>query len=483
MSFSQRAAAGMPRNSSRLDTILATIVKGNRMVLVAPHAASPIRGTGVRPRVTLVEPYWEFWEQSVPYDLRADRAALAQQVQTALDVAWVAPEHADAVLVLQTMAVPPARTLPELGNLPAVVWAAHRPGSLRADFDHAAITSEGATVGAPMLTSVLVRAGRPFELVLGRIDDRAVQSAVTDALGAAAAASRLSRARIARVGQPLDGYDCVDTDDRLLREQTGIELVAIDPAEVRELFLAVDPARVAELERETRTVYDVEIHGDELERSLRMACAIDDLAVSYGLDAGAMNCHVPELRFGEDVGVTPCMALGRATTLGIPWTCVGDVLTAVAMLATKLLSGAAQYHELEAVDYETEDLILASSGEYDLALAGGSRPHLIRNGWFASDRRQGACACFCAAAGPATLVGFAQVGQAYRMIAAEGEFSGRCFPATGTANGGFRFARGLAGWTKWCRAGANHHSSATHGALGSRIDLLGRFLGVDVSLI
>jgi L-arabinose isomerase len=432
------------------------------------------------PRVALVEPYWDFWERSVAFDLRADRAALGQQVRRALDVEWVALEAADAVLVLQTMATPPAWTLPQLGALPVVVWAAHRGGGPLADgFDRGAITSEGATVGAPMLTSLLVRAGRPFEIVLGRIDDAETQAEVAAALAGACAAHRLGRARIGRVGRPLDGYDCVDTDDALLRRATGIELVAIEPAELLELYRGVGGEHVRDLERETRAAYDVEIEGDGLERSLRAACALDDLVARHRLDAGALNCHVPEIRFGEEIGITPCFALGRSTTAGVPWTCVGDVLTAVAMLAGKLLGGAAQYHELEAVDYDTEELVLASSGEFDLGLAPAARPRLIANDWFAADARRGACACFSAPAGPATLIGFAQVGEGYRLIAAEGELTGRELPATGTANGGFRFAAGLDGWTAWCRAGASHHSSATPGAFGPRIEALGRFLGVE----
>jgi L-arabinose isomerase len=123
--------------------------------------------------------------------------------------------------------------------------------------------------------------------------------------------------------------------------------------------------------------------------------------------------------------------------------------------------------------------VLASSGEFDLGLAPAARPRLIANDWFAGDARRGACACFSAPAGPATLIGFAQVGEGYRLIAAEGELTGRELPATGTANGGFRFAAGLDGWTAWCRAGASHHSSATPGAFGPRIEALGRFLGVE----
>lgn len=466
------------------------------------------------PKVVLVEPYWDFWEGSVDFDLRADRAALADTVRAALDVEWVEREQAQAALVLQTMATPPSWTIPQIEGLPVVIWAAHRPGRLAGDLDHGAITSEGATVGAPMLTSLLVREGRHFELILGSIGNSETEWDVQRALAVAAAAFRLRRARIARVGRPLQGYACVDTDDALLRRVTGIELVPIEAVEVRDSYQAVSVARVRQLHAEVAAIFDVQIEGEGLERSLRAACAIEDLVRRHRLDAGAMNCHVPEIRFGAEIGVTPCLGLGRSTSAGVPWTCVGDVLTAVAMLASTLLGGGAQYHELEAIDYETGELVIASSGEYDLSLAdatgagaplgqvpgtvfslervragGGSpghvprRPRLQPNGWFAGDACTGACACFPIAAGPGTLVAFAQVGEGYRLIAAEGEHTGRSFQATGTANGGFRFQQGLGGWVQWCRAGANHHSSATHGRLGAEIGMLARFLGIEAVLV
>ncbi len=439
-----------------------------------------VASPAVLPKVAMVEPYWDFWESSVAYDLRADRAELGVRVRAALDVEWVAPDQADAILVLQTMATPPAWTLAALGDLPLVVWAAHRGATPGERFDHAAITTEGATVGTPMLTSLLVREGRPFELVLGRIDDPAASDAVAAALRAAVAARRLARARIGRVGPPLPGYDCVDGDAALLRDGLGVELVAVEPAELTALYGAVAPDRVRALEAETRATYDVRVEGEGLERSLRAACALDDLVARHGLDAGALNCHVPEIRLGPEIGIAPCFALGRSTSRGVPWTCVGDVLTAVAMLATTLLGGASQYHELEAVDYATGELVLASSGEFDLRLAPDATPALVANDWFAGDPCTGACACFAAPAGPATLLAFAQAEGANRFVVADGAFTGRAFPATGTANGAFRFAGGLPAWTAWCRAGANHHSSATPGAHGPAVQSLGRFLDVEV---
>src|SRR6202035_4286759 len=165
----------------------------------------------------------------------------------------------------------------------------------------------------------------------------------------------------------------------------------------------VSAARVERVREETAALYSVEIRGEGLERSLRAACAIEDLVSEHELSAGALNCHVPEIRFGG-VGVTPCFGLGRSTSRGVPWTCTGVVLTATAMLVSKAVGGAAQYHELESYDYETDEFVIASSGEHDLALAPGARPSLIANDWFRSDPCVGVCACFSPAAGPASLL-------------------------------------------------------------------------------
>jgi L-arabinose isomerase len=392
------------------------------------------------------------------------------------------------VVVLQTLAVMPAymaAALQQAPDVPVIVWTVHRERRVPADFDHAGITSEGATVGTPMLTNVLVRAGRPFRLVVGIVDDPATVGAVAEAARLGAVATRLRRARIGRVGPVFQGYDCVDADDGRLRAAIGAEPVRIEAEELRELYLAVDPRRVAELERETRELYEIEqaAEGDVLERSLRAACALDDLVERHRLDAGAINCHVPEIRFGEDVGIAPCFALGRQTSRGVPWACAGDVVTAVAMLTLKLLGGAAQYHELESLDYETGELVVASSGEHDLAFA-GERPRLIRNLWYDADPRCGACACFAAPAGEATLVGFTELDApvpGYRFVVAPGEFTGTGWPGVGTPHAAFRFRSGPAteAWTRWCEAGANHHSAATPGDLSDAVEGVARFLGVE----
>ncbi len=468
-----------------------------------------------RPRVILVHPFWGFWVHTTAPSLREDRMTLAhrigQSLEGAFDVAAVIDfasvdeavvkgraardAEPEVVLVLQTMAVPSAYTLgllDQLPGVPLVIWALHERGLVGDDFDHGSITAEGATVGAPMLGNILSRRQRPFELVLGRVDDEQVRTRVVRALRLAAIASRIKRTRLARVGLPQEGYLHVDVADDELHGALGMTVVRIEPAEFADRYAAVSPTQVSQLDEELRASWQFEedIPPDALERSLRAAAALEDLSDAHGLDGGAFNCHVPEVRFGEQIGITPCWALGRETSRGRPWTCTGDILTAVAMQTTKALGGAALYHEFEAIDYESGEVVIANSGEHDLAwLAQGESPRLRLNGWFCGrDPRCGICAVFEPSPGPATVLAFTPHPNAvggFRYVIARGELTARRFSHTGTVNGSFRFAFGPVeeAWAHWASAGVNHHSSATPGDLSEDLVAIARHLGIEAVLI
>jgi L-arabinose isomerase len=470
-----------------------------------------------RPRVGVVSPYWTLWEHTAGPTFRADRLALAQAVTDDLaargalepvavveiasgdDGASVgrrfAADGVDAVLVIQTIAVPAAWTMAAIDSLPGtpvVIWALHETGLVDGGFDHGSITTQGATVGAPMLSNLLSRADRPFELILGRRSDEATITDVVDAIRLAGLARGIARARLGRIGRPLDGYAHVDVDDDALRAATGIELVFVDPEEVVARFTEVPADDVAALEADVRRdwTFEEEPLPDDLARSLRAALALEVVVDAHGLDGGAFNCHVPQFRFGEVIGIAPCWALGRLTTAGRPFTCTGDIVTAVAMLTTKRLGGAAVYHEIEAIDYATGEVVIANSGEHDLAwLAPGARPRLRPNGWFCGrDAHCGVCAVLEPAPGPATLVGFTPHPQArggFRYVVARGELTERAFPETGTVNGAFRFRDGRVqeAWARWAAAGVNHHSSATPGDLSREVASVARHLGIEAVIV
>ena len=265
----------------------------------------------------------------------------------------------------------------------------------------------------------------------------------------------------------------------------------VEPAELRRRWCAVDGATVARLRREAETATEVALEWDvAAQRSLAGAAALEALDDELGVVAGAMNCHVGDLRFGSDVGVTPCYGLGRETSRGIPWACAGDVLTAIAMLVGKRLGGAALYHEVEVIDFDTDEVAIANSGEHDLAWCpAGERPRLQPNPWYADDPLTGACVWFELPPGPASLIGFtphAAEPSGYRFVVAEGHITERLLPHSPTVGGVFRFA-GDAGvaesWRAWAAAGVNHHSSCSPGHLADDVATVARYLGVGCTQV
>ncbi len=449
--------------------------------------------------VAVIHPYWDFWSSSVPWDLRSDREELLADAVTELghhaDVVRSAlvsePTDArrfvagldgiDAVVVVSSMAVPPATgmsVLDLLPDLPVVIWAVSRVGALPPGFSHSDITTAGSTVGAPMLASALARQGRPFDVVASTLED---PGGIGTAVQCATAAGRVRQARLLRIGEPISGYTTVVPPEGEGHgfHPTLVELPAEDLA---------GRTRGADSEQVARTVADIEqtftiaagVDPVGLQRVAAAEVALREVLEEHGCSGGALNCHVAALRPHADFGIAPCLALGRLTSEGLPFTCTGDVLTALAMLAVQALDLPTLYHEIEALDHDRDEAILANTGEHDRRLCGDGRVDLIPNVWYEHDPITAPCAMFTIPPGPASLVGFV-FAPTPRFVVAEGEFTGRRSPSTGTPHAGFRFHSGSVGeaWARWAATGVIHHSAATNAHVGDRIRVLAQHLGTE----
>lgn len=447
-----------------------------------PHLSAP----GTTGRIALVMPYWDFWESSVPWDLRTDREQLLQEARSLVAnvcevaIATLVPDtdtahslrsqlaEVDAIVVLCTMAAPSATTTSALQGLedtPLLVWALSRVNEVGANYSHTDITTAGAPVGAPMVTSALTRNGHRFEVVASSLS---AIDGVLAALRRVITAGRIVRSPFLTLGGPITGYTTVVPPEgiRPIHRQVSLPGAALAEATTKADLVEVE-LRIEQI----RAQFDIDPRVTEtaLTAAAKTEVALRDLVRSSDAVAGAVNCHDPALRGDPAFGFAPCLALGRLTTDGIPFTCTGDVLTAVAMLAVRGLGHPTLYHEIEALDFVTGEVIIANSGEHDLGLC-ESVAALVPNNWYQHDRIVGPCARFSIPKGPASLVAFVMVPEP-RFVVAEGEFTGRDFPETGVPNGSFRFysAPMERTWAAWLGAGVNHHSVATSGHLADDI--------------
>ncbi len=469
--------------------------------------------SGAQKRVAVFLPYWTFWESTAGgAALRSNRFEVLTHVEGVLNGAGFvvtqtalidSPESGaaarlltveqpvEAILVLQTMAVPPSHFLGVLENderTPLLIWALQARASLSENFNQSDITDLGATVGTPMLTSCLHRMNRPHQVIFGPMDSLVTDEVVGE-LELAVVAGALQKARLGRVGDAIPGYRCVELDSDDLESALGVQSVHIDPTEVMSAYAEVDDTRVALVEDELAS-YEVDVDLTAFEETVRLAAALQIIDEEQGLDMGAMNCHVDAIRFSDSPGITPCFALGRETGRGIPWTCAGDVVTAIAMFVARRLGGAALYQEIEALDFNSGEFAIANSGEHDPAWKPTDQPlRLQQNPWYLADPATGGSVFFELPPGPATLVAFIpspREPSGYRFVAAEGAITDRRFSKSPTVGGAFRFASALSPqnvWKSWVEAGVTHHSALAPGHLACAIEKVAGYLGVGFVVI
>ena len=465
------------------------------------YSIDPAKGgtQSMKSTIAVIHPYWNFWESSVPGDLRANRHKVMSDAINFLlkefDVTasgFIASaaegkaltddcKNVHALVVISSMAVPPATGMAFLENLPevpVVIWALSPKDSLDVDFNHSDISTSGATVGAPMIGSALARLGRPFDVVVSSLQS---PDGISAAVRRACAAGHVRQARMVRIGEKMIGYTSVDVTTDVLKN-FGPTIIDIAPEELVTRSQNIHESEIAQTHNEIESEFDGVNSVDPvaMNRVIRAEIALRNILKDNSANVGTINCHVRQLRPSADFGVAPCFALGRLTSAGIPWTCTGDVLTSIAMLAVKSLGLPTLYHEVEALDHDNNEAILANTGEHDLGFCGATKPEIVTDVWYGHDPIKSPCASFSIPAGPASLIGFVYAPEP-RFVVAEGEFTGRRSPATGTPNAGFRFNSGPVrqAWQRWANAGVIHHSAATNAHIADDIEVIARHLGAS----
>lgn len=453
--------------------------------------------------------YMPFFNEIMPAGYPADRDAYGRSMADACEAAGAvsylglvdseASGHAagqalgalgaDALLLAPTMATPAAYlwnvTQPH-PDVPVVVWAAYETGTIAPAYDMVALCRHSQNVGALMVGNMLSRHGRPFAVVAGERDDPLVRAELADTLRVAALAGRLRTARVGRLGRPLDGYANVDVDPGALRAATGIEIVDVPLAEWNTALAAVDDGAADRLVAEvgSRATLDDGGAPDAVRAAARMAVALREVAADKALFAGALNCRGA---FGVANDVVPCLgclAVTHTTSLGTPFACTGDLITAIAMAIGKALGGAALYCELDAIDSSRDAFLCANTGEGDYGWS--ETPAQCRV--FASGADSGRRAPGCSVRqtlrpGDATLIGFSPRAEArggFALLAMEGEVLDPPEVALTVSSAWFRAdTRPMRrAFGRWAEAGATHHGALVPGRHAARLELLARFLGI-----
>ena len=141
-------------------------------------------------------------------------------------------------------------------------------------------------------------------------------------------APELQHLRIARIGQHPDGFDTCRYDKQALQKLMGIEIDELDLEDLFQNAKDLSPATVEYYRKQVGSELKnlSSLDSGEVERSIRLAGALDKLAKAGGYDAGAVRCW-PETftEYGSAI-CGPLSILGEAR---VPCACEADVYGAV----------------------------------------------------------------------------------------------------------------------------------------------------------
>ncbi|KIT16630.1 hypothetical protein [Jannaschia aquimarina] len=359
---------------------------------------------------------------------------------------------ADVLLILQVTFTDAAFATRAVAGHPGrvAIWAAREPragGRLRLN----------AFCGLNLLSHALGLNDRRFAWAYGEADLDALLTGpeVAPVFGAPSDAPPVAPRplRIGRIGEHPEGFDTCRYNAPRLRALTGAEVVTMDLSALFDRARGVEAQAVAPYREKAAALAGVDdLDAGELDRSLRLAAALDGIRTEERLDAMAIRCW-PET-FTEYGGAV-CGAVSMLGEARTPCACEADVYGAVTQAILQDVADAPVFLA-DIVDMEGETGIVWHCGQAPASMAAGGMAATVH-----TNRRQALLYEFTLRPGRVTLFRLSQAHGRHQAVIATGEAVDAPMAFTGTS-----------GTIRWDRpdmadaliaSGLEHHMALAYG--------------------
>ncbi len=298
-----------------------------------------------------------------PRELLFDRDA-AEKAIAEITAAADGGRRIDALLILQvtftdaTMIVKLAKDVTAPRGIPLAIWALPEPrsgGRLRLNAycglnlaAHAlgragsahtwlyADPADGAALAADL--RALAQPASPAKQAPRSVRARAPRVTPAGEAAAARVLEKLQGSKITVVGKHPDGFDTCEYDDDLLQRLAGMKVETVQLGRVFDGARGADAARVAKVRAAAATELAGldEVDQEQLDRSFRVFCALQDVRNETGAKGLAVRCW-PEM-FTE-YGCAACGPMAMMNQDRVPSACEADVNGSITQLMLQELAG------------------------------------------------------------------------------------------------------------------------------------------------
>jgi L-arabinose isomerase len=398
----------------------------------------------------------------------------------------LAAEKPDCVVVITTIAVFGGICWEALKHIeaPVLIWNPQLIETVGKGYSMEDIVRNTGQIGTQALANTLLREKRPYRILTGYEGSSRTDDGLRRFFLVNEAVKALRTARLLAVGEIFSLMTDILIDDEELRRRVGTKVFHVTNDELTKRYKAVPAEKVSMRLAEMRRSFKVsELTEDEAVRSVRLCQAFHELVEEHDADAGTFNCHAKVCMRNPEIGITGCYSHGMQNSLGRPFTCTGDLPTALAMLLLKRLAGVAMYTEVQVMDERRNAIVIANSGEGEDGIRRTNCPALVRgNTNFTGTHGRGASFAYPLVDGPATVLSLTPTAGNYRLISAQGEILEESLPDAGALAGFFRFSNTdlHSGYTQWLEAGPVHHAATAPGHWNREIAEVASILGFEM---
>jgi L-arabinose isomerase len=339
----------------------------------------------------------------------------------------------------------------------------------------------------PEIANVFNRCRIPFHQITGMIDDDPqTWREVDDWIDAARVAHVMEHNRLGVMGHYYGGMLDIYSD---LTQQCAyfgghIEIVEVD--ELASLRREVDDEQIDARVTHFREQFDVQADCsiDELRRAARTSVALDELVRRHAL--GSMAYYYMGTGVAENEDAISSIILGNSllTARGVPVAGELEIKNAQAMKIMDSFGVGGSFTEYYAMDFADDVVLMGHDGPGHIKIAQGKtkvRPLKVYHGKVG----RGLSVEMSVKHGPVTLLSVVQTADGkLKLLVAEAESVAGPILEIGNTNSRYRFPIGARRFVnEWNAHGPAHHCAVGVGHIASKIDKLGKLLGMEVARV
>jgi L-arabinose isomerase len=335
----------------------------------------------------------------------------------------------------------------------------------------------------PEIANVFQRCRVPFFQVTGMLhNDPEAWHEIEEWVAAARVATVMEHNRMGIMGHYYGGMLDIYSD---LTHQISwfgghIEMLEVD--ELADLRTRVSNDAIDGRVLEFHRAFDVQpdCPAEELVRAARTSLALDRLVETHALGSLAYFYSGTGNAANEDAISSIILGNSLLTARGIPIAGELEVKNVQAMKIMDTFGAGGSFTEFYAMDFKDDVVLMGHDGPGHIAIAQGKtkvRPLDVYHGKVG----RGLSVEMSVRHGPVTMLSVIETADGrMQLLVAQGESVPGPVLEIGNTNSRYRFPPGLRSFvSEWNRHGPAHHCAAGVGHIGSRIEKLGRLLGME----